>query len=173
MASGIFARPGVVYAASEGQRFNVDTALRVVDCPTCHVTYAIPESFYKAARTHNARVEPRNHWTVCCPFGHSWHYTGLSEEQRLRERLDAERAHAGRLASERDQAQASARAEKAAKTRFRNQRDRERKRVAAGVCPVCNRTFKALARHMQGQHPDFPHDHMQGQHPDFTEPGQD
>jgi hypothetical protein len=32
---------------------------------------------------------------------------------------------------------------------------RIKKRVAAGVCPCCNRSFKDLARHMAGQHPDY------------------
>ena len=41
-----------------------------------------------------------------------------------------------------------ARSQKAAKTRLKN-------RVASGVCPCCNRTFKQLAAHMSRQHPEF------------------
>lgn len=32
---------------------------------------------------------------------------------------------------------------------------RLKKRIAAGVCPCCHRTFQDLARHMHGQHPEF------------------
>jgi Fe-S oxidoreductase len=61
------------------------------------------------------------------------------------------------MAAQRDQAQADARAQKAAKTRIKNDRDRIKTRVANGVCPHCNRTFQNLARHMASQHPDCQH----------------
>jgi hypothetical protein len=32
---------------------------------------------------------------------------------------------------------------------------RLKQRVAAGVCPCCNRTFTNLAEHMAGQHAEF------------------
>lgn len=40
------------------------------------------------------------------------------------------------------------RAQKGQNTRLKN-------RIAAGVCPCCNRSFQNVARHMAGQHPDF------------------
>jgi hypothetical protein len=146
-----------VYEASEGQRFSADTQLNVVECPTCHVTYAIPASFHRAARKYNSAANPSNYWEVCCPFGHSWHYTGLDEEQRLRRRLEASRESAGFHAARADQAEASARGQKAAATRARNERDRILYKVRAGVCPVkgCGRSFKNVRRHIASQHPDF------------------
>ena len=162
MARAAIGRPGIVYAASEGDKFNTDTTLEVVNCPTCHITYAIPESLDKAAIAYPGNID--RGWKLCCPLGHTWWYTGKTEEQKLREQLkrrgeevDWQRSRAGRLAAERDQALASAKGQKAAKTRIKNSRDRERQRVAAGVCPECNRTFQNLARHMQGQHPDHAH----------------
>src|SRR3954447_15075796 len=95
-----------IYSASEGKRFNADTTLDVVDCPTCHVTYAIPESFHRAALHHNSQASPVNYWEVCCPFGHSWHYTGLNEEQRLRQHLEGSRNRAARLTARLDQSEA-------------------------------------------------------------------
>lgn len=140
-------------AVSEGQKFSGDANLTVVDCPSCHVTYAIPTSFDRSARKYNSATAS-NYWTIHCPFGHEWHYTGRDETQIAKR--DAERARnaAARARAERDQAQADARAQKAAKTRFKNDRDRERRRTAAGVCPCCNRTFKQLRRHMASQHPE-------------------
>lgn len=143
------------YPASEGERFSGCSELRVVECFTCHVTYAIPESFYRAARKHNKAKDPDNYWSICCPFGHQWHYTGLNREQQLERDLQRQRDHAGWLASQRDQLRSSLTAQRGAATRARNERDRLKQRAAAGVCPCCNRTFKQLARHMKGQHPDW------------------
>jgi hypothetical protein len=135
-----------IYAASEGERFNADTELHVVECFSCHVTYAIPESFYQAARKHNERANPSNYWQICCPFGHSWHYTGLNREQKLERQLEGQRDETARVRAERDQAKASAAAQKGVATKLK-------KRAAAGLCPHCNRHFKDLERHVKGQHP--------------------
>jgi hypothetical protein len=138
-----------VYARSEGQKFAGDTSLTVVSCATCHMTYAIPTSLYKSAIKYPGSRP--NGWRLTCPLGHEWWYTGESIDQKL----ERERARAGRLAAERDQALARERGQRAAKTRAQNQLKRTKERVAAGVCPCCNRTFQNLARHMAGQHPDY------------------
>lgn len=146
---------GVLHSASDRERFAGETTLVVMTCPSCGVTYAIPERLDEAARKHNRATQPNNYWSWCCPFGHELSYSGKNEEQRLRDTLDAERRRSGRLAAERDQATASARAHKGAATRARNERDRIAKRAKAGVCPCCNRSFKQLRRHMQSQHPHY------------------
>lgn len=147
-----------VYSVRDGQKFSGDTTLIVETCCRCHVTFAMPESLYRAALNH--RGPGGRQFT--CPMGHSQHYVGKTDEEKLREEADYQRTRAGRLAAERDQANAHLRGERAAKTRIRNDRDRIKTRVAAGVCPCCNRSFKNLHRHMESQHPDFeragPHD---------------
>ena len=65
------------------------------------------------------------------------------------------RDRAGRLASERDQLAASLRGTKANAARTRKELHSVKARVAHGVCPCCNRTFKQLARHMKTKHPDY------------------
>jgi hypothetical protein len=148
-------RPTTVYSAREGERFSADTTLTVVSCSTCHMTYAIPESLYKSAvKWHGDRTDGRG-WKLCCPLGHTWWYIGESEGDRAKRLLKSERDYAARLAAERDQAKASLHGQKIRASRFKNDRDRERKRAAAGVCPCCNRSFQNLARHMTGQHPGF------------------
>lgn len=146
-----------VYAREQGQRFNGDASLTVVVCPSCHVTYAIPTSFDRAAREHNSGHNPRNCWNVCCPFGHSWHYTGLNPEQELRRQLERERDRRAQAVARADQAEASRRSQKSAATRARNERDRIKNRVVHGVCPACNRSFKQLRRHMNRMHPEYTH----------------
>jgi hypothetical protein len=143
----------VVHAASEGDKFNADSSLVVVDCAVCGITYAIPESLRRSALKYHG--DRPNGWKLCCPLGHEWWYVGKTEKEQLQEKIDWQRSRAGRLASQLDQTEASRRAQKAATTRARRQRDHDRTRVQAGVCPCCNRSFKNLARHMAGQHPEY------------------
>lgn len=153
MAHTLAATPGAVYAASEGDKFNSDTILEFVDCPTCGITYAIPASLKRSALKWHGDLS--NGWKLCCPLGHTWWYVGKSEEEKLRERLQSERDRAGRLASERDQLKASLRGTRANASRTRKELKSVKTRVAHGVCPCCNRTFKQLAAHMKNKHPEY------------------
>lgn len=151
------ASPSVVYSVRQGQRFASDRALVVVSCPSCHVVYAIPESLDISAQKWCGQG-PKS-WSICCPMGHTWHYTGESPEDKIKraeEALAHARQRAGRLASDLEQSQASLRAQRGAATRARNQRDRAREEQRQGACPCCGKTFKALARHMARVHPEFP-----------------
>lgn len=120
--------------------------LTVVKC-WCGIRHAIPSEL----RREQSRAHDRGGWQgVYCPIGHKHAPAGTSEAERLRERLEREQDRAGRLAAERDQAEASARAYKGAATKAR-------KRAGKGVCPVpgCGRTFQQLGRHMATKHPDY------------------
>lgn len=141
--------PTTVYKTSEGQRFNTDTTLTVVTCATCKIVYAIPDSLYRSAVKWPGDRDQG--WKICCPMGHTWWYTGSNPDDKLQR----ERDHSAYLRSRLDQTEASLIGQKARGTRFKNERDRERRRVAHGVCPVCKRTLKQLTRHMESQHPDF------------------
>jgi hypothetical protein len=125
--------------------FAGQSTLEVTVC-TCGVLFAAPEKLLDTRR-HNGE-------SFFCPNGHSLSFNG--DRARLERSLEQARQRAGRLASNLEQTEASLRAQRGAATRARNERDRVRKRAAAGVCPCCNRTFKALARHMKGQHPGYP-----------------
>jgi hypothetical protein len=151
--------PRTVYAKAEGERFAGDASMTVVSCATCFMTYAIPSSLYNAAKHWRGDRSDGCGWKLFCPLGHEWWYVGETEEERLRRILTDARDHAGRLASERDQLRASERAQRGAATRARNERDRLRARVAEGVCPCCNRTFKGLQSHMRQKHPDWVAEH--------------
>lgn len=141
----IISDPQLHYAASEGRKFSADTTLRAVQCFTCGITYAIPESLYQSACSYHG--DTPSGWKLACPLGHVWWFTGETDEDKLRRKLQAQRDRAGRLASERDQAKASAAAHKGVATRLKN-------RAHAGLCPHCNRHFKDLERHVKGQHPE-------------------
>lgn len=102
----------------------------------CNLTFAMTREFYDRVRNDGS--------TWYCPLGHSQHYTGTSDEQKLR---DAE----ARETALRDQLEASIRDGEAQRVELA----RIRQRIANGVCPCCNRSFSNVRAHMQSQHPDY------------------
>lgn len=85
-----------------------------------------------------------------CPLGHAGYPAGKSVADRLREELERANSRAANWRSNAERAQRQVAARKGQITKLK-------KRVAAGVCPCCARTFQNLARHMAGQHPDYAH----------------
>lgn len=126
--------------------------LVVVTC-WCGINHAVPENL----RSHQQRChdDGREVPSIYCPLGHSHAPAGKSRSAKLREELEAEKNRRARAQAQADRERARADeterrrvAQKAATTRLG-------KRAKAGVCPCCNRTFKQLARHMAGQHPEY------------------
>ena len=107
----------------------------------CGTPFSCPQTLYNEHFAHHRTK-------IYCPQGHSVTYGEKSEVEQARAELEAERRRTTRLRAEKDQVEASLRAQKGVNTKLR-------KRVANGVCPCCKRTFKNLARHMEGQHPDY------------------
>lgn len=137
--------------ARDGYTYAGETNLTVMTCPCCGITYAIPARLQESAQ---ARGNREIVWF--CPNGHELGYSQASEQNQAEQRAEREANRAARLQAQLDQTEAALRGQKSRATRFKNDRDRERRRTAAGVCPCCGRTFQQLARHMKGQHPDFP-----------------
>ena len=113
-------------------------------CCECGMAFAMPSGFK------NLMLEKRKEGRFCCPAGHNMFYTGESDKAKA-ERLARD------LAAARDR-EATMRREN--EKRWRLQRAAEgktralKKRVAAGVCPCCQRSFENLRRHMQTKHPN-------------------
>lgn len=119
--------------------------LVAIECGVCHIPFALPSSFHRSATD-------RGTWFYC-PNGDRIRYSE-TENQRLRREAEAERrqrqwaeSRAERVSMERDAAERSRAATKGAMTKLK-------KRVHAGVCPHCNRTFKDVAAHMESKHPE-------------------
>lgn len=119
------------------------TELKTETCCACGMLFAMPTRFERAMRDSGQ--------SFYCPAGHPQFYGSSTLEKRL-ERAEAEtrreRERADRAKREAHRAEMSRRAYKGMLTKTK-------KRVAAGVCPCCNRTFQNLARHMAGQHPNW------------------
>ena len=106
----------------------------------CGITFAAPESWIRKRR--------EDHVWWYCPNGHTQHFPGETEAEKLKKQLAARGAELDRVRADRD-------AQIRTITSMKGQATKLRKRVAAGVCPCCKRTFQNLARHMSGQHPGF------------------
>jgi len=128
-------------------------AFTQIDCcyKGCGVSFAITSEFEDRRR--------KDHVEFYCPNGHPQGFHGKTAEE---ERIDALQAEKLRLESSLDYArgrldrvQKHASAQMGRATRFKNERDRIKTRIANGVCPCCNRSFQKVRLHMTIKHPDF------------------
>jgi len=118
--------------------------MEVYGCPNCGMQFAMTADFVQRRR--------ENHETFYCPSGPGQSFKAENEAERLRRlnqnlvqqqaRLQDEIREANKVAGE-----AIRRAETEVKARKRIE-----KRIGAGVCPDCNRTFSNIARHMVSKH---------------------
>lgn len=119
-------------------RINHELVLTTMNCCICGVVFAMPEHM-------RARAQENGN-SFYCPNGHSQSYSE-SESDRLRKKLDEQT----RVATREAQRAANAEAET---SKIKRKLKTVEKRVHAGVCPCCNRTFQNLARHMATKHKD-------------------
>lgn len=126
---------------SGGLALKFQAELVTEECCNCHTLFAMSKDLRD-----RLLGEDRGKYFYC-PQGHSQHYTGESEAQKLKRQLADANQRNSDLASRVMSANvAKGKAEAKAK--------RLLKRVRAGVCPHCNRTFTQLARHIECKHPD-------------------
>lgn len=99
----------------------------------CGMLYAIPAELSRSA-------DRNKNTSVYCPLGHAWVSTTheRDEKERLRQRVAS-------LEDDLRVEGLSHRATKGALTKAK-------KRVEAGLCLHCNRSFQNLARHMATKH---------------------
>jgi uncharacterized protein with PIN domain len=120
-----------------GACLNYSVSLVSETCIECGVEFAWPSDL--------RQQRMKNKKAFYCPNGHSQGWFGPNKtEQELSE------AKARLAAAERD---AAFKAEQI-KTLERKAK-RQTRRIHAGVCPHCNRTFEQLARHMKAKHADL------------------
>lgn len=112
----------------------------------CGISFAVPEWWHKGKR--------ETHTTFYCPNGHGQHFSSESEAERLRRERDIARQQIARVEQERIDALATANAQKDRADKAEAATKRLKRRVAAGTCPCCQRTFTNMARHMKTKHPN-------------------
>lgn len=116
------------------------------NCCTCGITFFVPQSFQQEALQRKR--------LFFCPNGHSQSYT-TSEADRLRKELAAARQREETIRQQKETAQFERDVARAAVASVEKAQKRLRRRIAAGVCPCCQRTVSQMARHMKTQHPEF------------------
>lgn len=130
--------------------FVVNTELTTINCGVCGGIYAIQERFRDKCH------EDGTGWH--CPYCQkSWGYFKDNKNAKLKRELEAERQRVAQL-------QTTVTYHQKESDHFRKSRDgwkgvavKTKKRVAAGVCPCCNRHFPndKLPMHIASKHPDF------------------
>lgn len=118
----------------------------VITCGQCGICFAFD------ARVHQERRE--NGDNFYCPNGHSRVYR-KSKVQQLEEKLAAaeQRTEKARAQTRRERERAEHEKRRHAATK--GVLTKTRKRVSAGVCPCCRRSFENLREHMETKHPDY------------------
>lgn len=114
--------------------------LVALECGECGVIFAMTEAYLAARRA--------DHRTFYCLNGHGRCWPQKSEAEKLRDRLRTTEAQLTHTQDQLQMTEYQRRAQKGQVTRLRN-------RIAAGVCPCCNRSFQDVRAHMRGQHPDL------------------
>lgn len=117
--------------------------LTVMTCGSCGCDFAIPETMRAEKQRSGGR------WY--CPNGHSRVYSE-SDAAKYKRLYESQFAA---TAKERENFFAEQRRHEETQKKLR----RVEKRVAAGVCPCCKRTFRQLSRHMQLKHSEFVKEH--------------
>lgn len=118
--------------------------LVLVDCCACGMQFAVSGAWEGKKR--------EDHSGFRCPNGCFLAFGGESASEKAnRLRIDAEKRLQAQINEERHLRLV---AEKDRESEKRKRRKIE-KRIAAGVCPCCNRTFEDLHRHMKTKHKGY------------------
>jgi len=120
-------------------QFQQSIQFEVYECARCGTPFGVSADLVSRRRT--------DHGDFFCPFGHANVFKGETEAERLRKLLTEANANATR------QAQRALDAE-IAEQKAETARRKLEKRVRAGVCPCCSRSFVNLKRHMASKHPE-------------------
>lgn len=122
----------------------IDSSVLVIEeCCACHIRFAMPQDLQQRALADRGI-------SFYCPSGHSQHYSGETEAEKLKRQLSYAQTRATRWEDNYRAAERSKAALKGHLTRARN-------KIAAGNCPVpdCGQHFANVREHMKFKHPDF------------------
>lgn len=119
-------------------------------CCSCGLQFCMTDDFQERRREDRA--------TFYCPNGHPQFYSGENKDTKIKNLEAQVKKEQERNVTEREKTALVRRqkehAERSAST-YKGQVTKIKRRVKAGVCPCCNRTFSNLAAHMATQHKDF------------------
>lgn len=115
-----------------------------VECCRCGVIYA----------SNVISIRRKDGQTFYCPNGHPQVFRE-SEADKLRKQLVEEKLKRAEAEREKEWAVVRQRDAESKTVKVEKKLRLQTKRINAGVCPHCNRTFQQLARHMQCKHAEI------------------
>lgn len=113
--------------------------MTAMECGKCGISFHVPE-IWRSEKQRNG-----DGWY--CPNGHSRVYKESDAEKNARLLKEEQERHQRTL----DRANRL----NAENLELMKKATRLQKRIKAGVCPCCKRTFRQLAAHMHAKHPEF------------------
>lgn len=126
---------------------NAEVEMAMEECCNCYMPFYMPQSFEKNKR--------KNHETFYCPAGHGQHYTGATEEERLRKKLKVAQNDNEFLQTRLNNSVAERVATERRLTAAKGRITKVQKQLKKGQCPCCETYFSDLDLHLKEQHPDF------------------
>jgi hypothetical protein len=113
-------------------------------CCVCGIRFGLPTVRFQYLKDHGG--------TFYCPNGHSlfFHDSTVAKLNRKINALQTE------LAQTRTWLSDQRKTLKDYQAKFKAESEVKRRRINAGVCPHCQRSFRALARHIRTKHPQEP-----------------
>lgn len=124
------------------------TTYVLISCYKCGVSFGVSQSFRNQLR--------ESHESFYCPNGHSQHFYGKTDAEKIQEKLDRERAAHERTRCNVRAANRRTEKEKRSHSATKGRLTKTHNRIKKGVCPFCNRHFSNLQRHMDTKHGDEP-----------------
>lgn len=136
---------------ARGSNLVAEVHMVIETCCNCGMAFAMTKDFKQAKLdARGGRGE-----TFYCPAGHSQHYLGETEEQKLRRERDRLKQNEAWYEQRAAELREEAAHERHRANGYKGHANKLRRRAKAGVCPCCTRHFDQLERHMAGKHPDF------------------
>lgn len=111
----------------------------------CGLPFAVPSSL---ARMHNEEGHG-----IFCPLGHET-FRKKTDNKKLREELEVQRQNAKYWQERTREERETVRRIDRRLSATRGVVTRIKKRIHAGTCPHCRRTFQNVANHMKNMHPE-------------------
>lgn len=113
-------------------------------CCECGIAFALPERLMRELRSNSKK-------SFYCPNGHEMVFSkSVLEQENARLKQEKDEAERARMSLHNQLTEKQKEV-----TKLQAGIKRRNKRIAAGVCPCCNRTFKQLAEHMKLKHPEI------------------
>ena len=124
--------------------------LTAIECGSCAMSFAVPAAFYRNCRDEGQSFRcpnPRCLWPT-----QSYKKT---TNAALQEQLDSAKRRAAFEIKSRIGAQRREEHQRRRASTYKGHLTRTKKRISAGLCPRCDRTFENLSHHMHTTHPDY------------------